>query len=125
LDYVVPYLNHSNIDVRVKCVEATCKLLLRREHSPPSGGAYGRLIGEILQRLLVAMTSDPADEVREAVIRSFSFQYDNYLAMTSNLHNYFFPLVQDNCPTIRRRCISLLGFNFCLFILLFYSKDVW
>jgi hypothetical protein len=55
------------------------------------------------------MASDPDDDVREAVIRSFSFQYDNHLALSSNLYNYIFPLLNDVSLSIRRHCITLLG----------------
>jgi hypothetical protein len=55
LEFVVPYLHHYSRDVRIKCAEATCKLLMRKEQSPPTDDEYGMIVCEILQRLLVGM----------------------------------------------------------------------
>ena len=118
-------LAHPSSDVRKEAALTCCLLLLpydshTRRHSRhglysssmlihlPLGRWSGKLLEEVLQKLLRVAVSDPSPLVRHCVVRALDLRYDYYLCQAHNLPPLFM-LLQDEALAVRAAALQLLG----------------
>jgi phosphatidylinositol kinase/protein kinase (PI-3 family) len=127
---VAAYLDHPSTDVRQEAALTCCRLLLpsntrnqnirdsrsrsvRRNNLKPSPvprvpGPSGRVIEQVLVKLLRVAVSDPSPEVRQRMVLALDNRYDLYLCQAHHLSTLFL-LVQDEVFAIRASALKLLG----------------
>ena len=127
---VAAYLEHPSTVVRQEAALTCCRLLLpsntrnnnrsdaksktvRRNNLKPSpvpreSGPSGRVIEQVLVKLLRVAVSDPSPEVRQCMVLALDSRYDLYLCQAHHLSTLFL-LVQDEVFAIRASALKLLG----------------
>ena len=129
-DVASHYLHHPSSEVRREAALSCCTLLIPREISAEMSadgehtlvhhdsqhaivkrklGSYsGRVVEDVVSKLLQASVSDLNPMVRLSVIRALDGRYDYFLSQSHHLQPLFFVL-QDEVLAIRAAGLRLLG----------------
>lgn len=122
------YLTHPSSEVRREAALTCCSLLVAREidMTPPQlltsptpvsshmifvqrlGGASGRVIEEVLAKLLRTAVSDPSPVVRLCVVLALNSRFDYFLCQAHHLQALCLVL-QDEALATRAATLKLLG----------------
>ena len=124
-DVAAHYLQHQAIEVRQAAAITCCTLMIPfklqessdaavRHHVQHSamkrrlGSQSGRVVEEVLTRLLEVAVSDPSPIVRLCVVRALDERFDFFLCQVHHLQPLFF-LLEDEALATRAAGLKLLG----------------
>lgn len=126
-DVVSHYLHHPSNEVRMSAALACCALLIPFEIPEPEnfgatlhqdaiyasrkrllGTHSGRVIEEVMTKLLQVAISDPSPMLRLCVVRALDERYDYFLCQAHHIQPLFF-LLQDEALVTRAAGLRLLG----------------
>jgi FKBP12-rapamycin complex-associated protein len=127
-DVVSHYLVHPSSEVRRAAAITCCALLIPREI--PEAGKFersplqldavhasrkrclgthsGRVVEEVLTKLIQVAVSDPSPVLRLCVVRALDERYDYFLCQAHHIQPLFF-LLQDEALVTRAAGLQLLG----------------
>ncbi|MEW5308376.1 MAG: hypothetical protein WDW38_000344 [Sanguina aurantia] len=120
-DYILPYTEDTDKEIRQAAVLACCRVLerhagaLRKEggvgaHGSAANVRHTRVVEKVVTRLLVAAVADPSERVRLAVLKALagSTSLDDYLAQADCLRSLFVAL-NDESSNVRALTVKLVG----------------
>eukprot|EP00771_Trimastix_marina_P000832 gnl/Trimastix_PCT/1865.p1 GENE.gnl/Trimastix_PCT/1865~~gnl/Trimastix_PCT/1865.p1 ORF type:complete len:1904 (-),score=747.44 gnl/Trimastix_PCT/1865:385-6096(-) len=107
-DVVAIYLTHREPAIRTKAACACARHVIPAGIPPPTRGTFGRMVLEILNRLLMLAVGDPDKPVRCSVLLALDSRFDNFLSQNKYLQTLFL-LLNDDSFTVRRHVIEILG----------------
>lgn len=106
-DTVISYMDNDNFKLKKAAAQTCCKILAA--HSVNDCSEYAHFqIGDTVIRLLTVAITDSEYSVRQAVLSSFTCQFDNYLSISENVKMLFIAL-NDEHFEIRELAIKIIG----------------
>jgi len=106
-DTVISYMENDSVRLKKAAAQTCCKLLAAQEVNDATEYAHFQ-IGDTIIRLLTVAITDPEYTVRQAVLSSFTSQFDNYLSISENVKMLFIAL-NDEHYEIRELAVSIIG----------------
>jgi len=106
-DYVLPYLHSQTVALRMHAAHAVSQLLLRPADPVPGRSTAAVLVSETLQELLAIGISDPAVEIRRAIIGSLAPAYDVYVSQ-DNLLRFIFIALNDEDYVVKMKTMAVI-----------------
>ncbi|KAG0047331.1 phosphatidylinositol kinase- protein kinase tor1 [Gryganskiella cystojenkinii] len=107
-DCCLVYLDHNNAGVRRAAALTSCRLFARDPIVFQTSAHAVQVVGEVLDRLLLVVTSDPDATIRQAILASLDERFDRHLAKAEHVRSLFFAL-NDEVFVIREMTISIIG----------------
>lgn len=108
-DCIVNYLEDDNRVIRREAAITCTKLMVRPgDVAAPTRGYVAVIIGEVLEKLLIAGIADPDPSIRKTVLSSLDRRFDYHLAQAENLRSLFIAL-NDEVFEIRELAITVIG----------------
>ncbi|GAA93365.1 uncharacterized protein L969DRAFT_91224 [Mixia osmundae IAM 14324] len=107
-DTVVGYLEDDSADVRKASAQTCCKLFARDPVIFQTSSHAIRLVGTILEKLLIVAIADPDPTIRQTTLESLDPKFDRHLAQAENVRSLFIAL-NDEIYGNRVIAIKIIG----------------
>ena len=105
---VLPYTNADDISVRKEAAITCAKMLVSSGRPLKLRGPTSTAVEEIISRLLELVVTDPAHNVRLAVLSCLTSDFDLYLRRAQHIETLLFLLSDENFE-IKMQTLTILG----------------
>jgi serine/threonine-protein kinase mTOR len=107
-DCVVKYLDDDNVLIRKEAAITCCQKLFTEKSTIPIKGHIGKIVSEVIEKLLYVGVTDQDSTIRFTVLKSLDSRFDNFLSLSDNL-KFLFIALNDESFEIREIGISVIG----------------
>ncbi|EEB07626.1 phosphatidylinositol kinase Tor2 [Schizosaccharomyces japonicus yFS275] len=107
-DYVVTYLENSNILVRKTAAVTSCQLLAKDPILYQTSDHAIQVVAEVLEKLLTVGIADMDADIRLIVLTSLDSRFDKHLAQADKIRLLFIAL-NDEVFVVREAALRILG----------------
>ncbi|KAJ3291491.1 phosphatidylinositol kinase- protein kinase tor1 [Rhizoclosmatium sp. JEL0117] len=104
----VTYLDDDHPGVRKAAAVTCCQLLACDPVNYQTSNMSMRIVGEVLEKLLVVGITDADPSIRQTVISSLDERFDHHLAQAENIRSIFLAM-NDEVFVIRELAITIIG----------------
>ncbi|KAI8620292.1 armadillo-type protein [Chytriomyces sp. MP71] len=104
----VTYLDDEHPGVRKAAAITCCQLLACDPVNYQTSNMSMRIVGEVLEKLLVVGITDPDPTIRQTVMSSLDERFDHHLAQAENIRSIFLAM-NDEVFAIRELAITIIG----------------
>ncbi|KAJ3394189.1 phosphatidylinositol kinase- protein kinase tor1 [Entophlyctis sp. JEL0112] len=102
------YLNDEHAGIRKAAAITCCQLLACDPVNYQTSNMSLRIVGEVLEKLIVVGITDADPKIRQTVIFSLDERFDHHLAQAENIRSLFLA-VNDEEFAIRELSVSIIG----------------
>jgi FKBP12-rapamycin complex-associated protein len=107
-DCIVTYLEDDVADIRKAAAVTCCQLFVRDPICNQTSVHAIKVVGEVLEMLLIVGIADLDPSIRQTVLSSLDERFDRHLAQADNVRTLFIAL-NDEVFAIREIAITIIG----------------
>ncbi|KAJ3067743.1 phosphatidylinositol kinase- protein kinase tor1 [Podochytrium sp. JEL0797] len=104
----VTYLDDVHPGIRKAAAVTCCQLLACDPVNYQTSNMSMRIVGEVLEKLLVVGITDPDPIIRQTVMASLDERFDHHLAQAENIRSIFLAM-NDESFAVRELAIAIIG----------------
>lgn len=107
-DTALRYVDNNNPVIRKAAALTCCQIYIRDPIIHQTSFHAMRVVGEVVERLLVVAVADPEPDIRKTVLMSLDPKFDRYLAKPENVRSIFLA-INDGDFDVRQAAMMIIG----------------
>ena len=107
-DVALRYVDNNNPDIRKAAALTCCQLYIRDPIIHQTSFHAMRVVGEVVERLLVVGVADVDPHIRKTVLQSLDTKFDRYLGKPENVRSIFLA-INDGDFDVRQAAMMIIG----------------
>ena len=107
-DVALRYVDNNSPEIRKAAALTCCQLYIRDPIIHQTSFHAMRVVGEVVERLLIVGVADPDPDIRKTVLQSLDTKFDRYLAKPENVRSIFLA-INDGDFEVRQAAMMIIG----------------
>ena len=107
-DVIIRYVDNNNAGIRKAAALTCCQLYIRDPIIHQTSFHAIKVVGEVIERLLVVGVADMDADIRRTVLLSLDTKFDKHLSKPDNIRSIFLA-VNDSDFEVRQAAIIIIG----------------
>ena len=107
-DTALRYVDNNNSVIRKAAALTCCQIYIRDPIIHQTSFHAMRVVGEVVERLLVVAVADPEPDIRRTVLMSLDPKFDKYLSKPENVRSIFLA-INDGDFDVRQAAMMIIG----------------
>lgn len=107
-DVAIRYVDNNNPEIRKASALTCCQLYIRDPIIHQTSFHAIRVVGEVIERLLVVGVADPNADIRKTVLLSLDSKFDRHLGKPDNVRSIFLA-INDAEFEVRQAAMIIIG----------------